>query len=128
MSFTDTSKSKGAWLATRSASVKANVSTNESMKLMIARWLTTTPLGVPVEPEVKSTYAGSASTRRERMGSRSSSLATSENRLSRRSTRDSGSFSPHDVALSQSATTRGSRRQVKMDCMRSAGMPGSTGT
>ena len=37
MSFTDTSKSKGAWLATRSASVKANVSTNESMKLKIAR-------------------------------------------------------------------------------------------
>ena len=39
-----------------------NVSTNVPTKSTMARWLTTTPFGVPVEPDVNSTYAASLST------------------------------------------------------------------
>ena len=61
-SFTDTSKSKGAWLARMSVWSMPKQSTKVSMKSITDRWLTTTPLGWPVEPEVKLVYSGSVST------------------------------------------------------------------
>ena len=39
----------------RSFEVKENVSVKTSMKSSTERWLTNTPLGIPVEPEVKLT-------------------------------------------------------------------------
>ena len=53
MSFTDTSKSKGAWLAMTSFWVMEKMGQKWSMKSKVERWPTTTALGTPVEPEVK---------------------------------------------------------------------------
>ena len=52
VSNTDTSKVTDANPSTRSAGVSSNSSRVESMKLTTPRWGTSTPLGLPVEPEV----------------------------------------------------------------------------
>src|SRR6185437_1915807 len=46
------SKWKGAWLATRSAGPRLIWSAAHSMKLRAWPWVSMTPLGTPVEPEV----------------------------------------------------------------------------
>ena len=61
MSLTDTSKSNGAWLANTSSSFMFSSSVNVSIKSIMLLELTTTPLGTPVEPEVKFIYTGSIS-------------------------------------------------------------------
>ena len=53
--LTDTSKSKGAWLAMTSCSVMENSAVKQSIKSVTLRLHTTIPLGTPVEPEVKFT-------------------------------------------------------------------------
>lgn len=61
ISFTETSKSKGAWLPMISFSFILKVSVNISIKSITDLWHIVTPLGVPVEPDVKLIYKGSIS-------------------------------------------------------------------
>ena len=127
-SFTEMSKSNGAWFAKRSSLVKPKVRTNSSTKLAMAPWLTATPFGVPVEPEVNMTYAGSHESTRERAASsalvstgwRSSSSATRTSRSGRAWRTASAFFSP--------ATTRASPRVAAMCWSLCAGASVSTGT
>ena len=61
MSFTETSKSNGAWFAIMSLSLISNRFVNTSIKSIILLLLTTTPFGTPVLPLVKLIYTGSIS-------------------------------------------------------------------
>src|SRR5438309_1872074 len=59
MSKTDRSKFHGAWLDRRSAAEMAKVSHAQLIKVSAFRWESMTPLGWPVDPEVKRMYAKS---------------------------------------------------------------------
>ena len=59
-SHTDTSNVTGVFCSTLSCSVRRYSSCIHNSRLTMAAWLTATPFGRPVEPEVKMTYAVSA--------------------------------------------------------------------
>ena len=61
ISFTDTSKSNGAWFAIISSWLISNLLVNSFIKSITDLWHINTPLGIPVEPDVKLAYKGSTS-------------------------------------------------------------------
>src|SRR2546427_1972582 len=68
ISKTDKSKCKGGCPEIRSDALIPKYWVAQSTKWITLEWVMTTPLGVPVEPEVKRMYAGSSGSFRESGG------------------------------------------------------------
>ena len=77
MSFTDTSKSNGAWQPITSSWLMPNSSVKCPINRVTAPWLTATAFGVPVEPDVKIPYKMSVSFAFFRIAARRSGSASS---------------------------------------------------
>src|SRR6185369_2639650 len=57
---TDRSKFRAETSNTRSPGPTSCIRFTQSIRLLTGRWVTSTPFGVPVEPDVKMTYAASS--------------------------------------------------------------------
>ncbi len=135
-SHTDTSNDSGVLCSTRSSGASPNVSCIHSSRLTIARCETPTPLGRPVEPEVKITYASESGCTRVGAPGTSGTLSAGSGARPEtaraagsgsESARGSATPSGRTVVPSGPVSTVRARASSIMYASRSGGSPGSRG-
>ncbi|GAA4680601.1 hypothetical protein GCM10023197_41270 [Gordonia humi] len=125
-SHTDTSKVIGVFCSTRSAAEIGWSASIHARRFTTARWLTVTPFGRPVEPDVNNVYAASsAASGRSRTVS---VIGATEPSTGVEASTTSARVSPAGTASRSATSTIAAPAVVSMYSMRSSGRSESTGT